>query len=690
MKSRLHKEIKIFVPLLVLIIFVFSLTHPTQAEIVNNDYSWTKTVGGTGLDETRDIASDSSGNVYIAGEFRNTVDFDPGAGTDNRTSNGDDDFFLSKYNSDGTYVWTKATGGTSADTPSAVAVDSGGSVYVTGTFGQTVDFDPGAGTDNRTSNGSQDVFLTKYNSDGSYAWTKAVGGTSGDYVSDIAIDSGGNLHIIGWFASDTVDFDPGAGTDNQTSAGFSDIFISKYLPDGTYVWTKRIGGIERDYSRGITIDASNSLIITGTFNGTVDFDLGAGTDNHTAYVAGSIYIAKYNSDGSYAWTKTFGGSGLALYDVNDVTSNSSGNIFIVGWFEATVDFDPGAGTDNRTSNGDTTDFFLSKYNSDGTYAWTKTLGGTGWDDWASSVSVDNDGYIYISGSFSDTVDFDPNVGTDNHTSVGSSDIFLSKYNPDDTYAWTKTFGSSARDSSWSVHTISETGDVYFSGYYQNTVDFDPGSGVDNHTSNGQRDVFLSKYTTTYLQQITGIPAGVSAKTVSGTDVTQSGPGIERNTTSTVRLSETSTGTIYADVDTTFSDDLNWSGVSMGSDSTSGKAFVHGLASVSGTAATFTLYVPYFSEQTQVGICPEATSLAQVNETCTGLYYLEESANNVSISTVSGKQYWVITGLDSTGGFGTTGLADTGEDTTPLYIVAVLLISIGIVSTLWYLKYFNRS
>ena len=190
-------------------------------------YSWTKTMGGTLADCSESAAVDASGNVYLSGFFLGTADFDPGPGTDNHTSTGDYDIFLTKINADGTYGWTKTMGGTLADCSESAAVDASGNVYVTGNFQGTVDFDPGPDLDNHACNDRIDIFLTKINADGTYGGTQTMGGIDYDTGHSVAADGNGNVYVTGRFQS-IVDFDSGPGTDNHTSIGSVDIFLTKF------------------------------------------------------------------------------------------------------------------------------------------------------------------------------------------------------------------------------------------------------------------------------------------------------------------------------------------------------------------------------------------------------------------------------------------------------------------------------
>jgi hypothetical protein len=453
-------------------------------------YGWTKTMGGSSGDAGNAIARDSSGNIYITGYFADTVDFDPGTGTDNITAAGDQDIFITKISSDGTYAWTKTMGGSSSTGEGvAVTCDSSGNIYVTGYFwGGTVDFDPGTGTDNKTALGDDDLFITKINSNGSYAWTKTIGNSGADIsVYGIACDSSGNIYITGTLYG-TIDFDPGTGTDDKTAVGGTDIFITKIGNDGSYEWTRTMGGSNYESGKGIACDTSGNIYITGYFYGTVDFDPGTGTDSKTAVGFRDIFITKIGSNGSYEWTKTIGGS--ADDEGEGIACDSSGNIYITGYFADTVDFDPGTGTDDKTSAGNG-DIFITKINSDGSYGWTKTMGGSA-DEIGNRIAFDSSGNIYVTGFFNDTVDFDPGTGTDNKISAGNSDIFITMINSDGSYGWTKTMGGSSYDEGEGI-VLDSSGNIYITGYFADTVDFNPGTGTDNKTSAGFGDIFITKF-----------------------------------------------------------------------------------------------------------------------------------------------------------------------------------------------------
>jgi hypothetical protein len=177
------------------------------------------------------VAVADSGDAYCTGHFSDTVDFDPGSGNDDHSSNGHYDVFISKIDSAGDFQWAATWGSTVYDVGYGVAADSAGNACIIGDFEYMVDFDPGGGTYYLTSNGSSDIFLSKISSDGVLQWARNWGGQGGDTGRGIDAEPWGNIYLTGHYML-TVDFDPGPGVDNQSSNGNDDIFLLKVLPDG--------------------------------------------------------------------------------------------------------------------------------------------------------------------------------------------------------------------------------------------------------------------------------------------------------------------------------------------------------------------------------------------------------------------------------------------------------------------------
>lgn len=444
-----------------------------------SDYAW-----GSG------VAFDSSDNRYVSGTLWGTYDFDSTSGTDIRASSGDYNSFFSKYNADGSYGWTHALESSDRNDIYGITVNGADEVFVTGAFQGTVDFDDTSGTDSRTASSYGSVFITKYESDGSYGWTRIFGANADSLNEDtgyaITHDSDGNVFVTGQF-SGTVDFDDTGGTDNRSSLGQIDTFITKYNADGSYGWTRAFGGALYDRGMGIATDSSGNVYAAGSFYGTVDFDATGGVDSRTSAGLDDAFVVKYNADGSYGWVHKFGSTGGD--SAEDVAVDGSGNVLVSGGFNGTVDFDYTGGTDNHTSNDD--DVFITKHNADGSYGWARTFGAADYE-WVYSMAVGSDGAAYVAGYYAETVDFDDTGGTDNHTSNGSYDMFVTRYDTDGSYGWTRTFGGIDWDDLEGVG-VDSNDNVFVTGAYVSTVDFDGTSGTDEYTSSGYGDVFVTKY-----------------------------------------------------------------------------------------------------------------------------------------------------------------------------------------------------
>ncbi|MCB9245813.1 MAG: SBBP repeat-containing protein [Flavobacteriales bacterium] len=218
--------------------------------------------------------------------------------------------------------------------------------------------------------------------------------------------------------------------------------------------------------------------------GTVDFDPGSRLTS-----AGSIdaFVQKLDASGNFVWARSLGGSS------NDwgysITVDSSGNVYTMGTFQGTADFDPGTGTANRTSAG-LEDIYIQKMDSNGRFLWVKSFGNSD-QDVCRSIGLDPSGNIITAGSYSGTVDFDPGSGTNNLTAVGQRDVFVQKLDNSGNLLWARSFGGTSNDVCYAL-SIDPKGQIYTTGYFQGTADFDPGTDTSDRTSNGGADVFVHK------------------------------------------------------------------------------------------------------------------------------------------------------------------------------------------------------
>ncbi|TAN58007.1 MAG: DUF4347 domain-containing protein [Rhodospirillales bacterium] len=480
---------------------------------------WVKSMGGLNGETAGGIALDGSGNVYTTGYFVGLSDFDPGAGTTTLSTVGNNPaMFVQKLASTGTLAWAKATQSSGAAEAKRTVTDADGNIYVVGSFSGTIDFDPGAGVTALTSNeGKSDIFVLKLDSTGALVWAKAMGGTSNDFGNGIAVDEAGNVYVTGYF-SGTGDFDPGAGTTTLTSAGVSDVFALKLNSSGALVWAKAMGGTAADQGKDIAVDGSGNVYITGNFDGTADFDPGTGTSTLTSAGISDIFVLKLNASGALVWAKAMGST--SSDDANAIAVEGSGNVYTIGVFSGTVDFDPGTGTTALTSMGGASDIFIQKLDSTGTLVWAKAMGGTN-SDTGTGIALDGSGNVYTTGSFYGTVDFDPGTGTTALTSMGGPDIFVQKLDSTGALIWAKAMGGNVIDNGYDI-AVDGSGNVYTTGSFYGTVDFDPGTGTTALTSAGNTDIFVQKLDSTGSLVWAKAMGGTGNDVGSGIAVTNSG------------------------------------------------------------------------------------------------------------------------------------------------------------------------
>ncbi len=457
-------------------------------------FGWAVGVGSTSGDFGNAVATDSSGNVYVTGSFSGTVDFDPGPRTYNLTSAGNSDVFVAKYSAAGALVWARAMGGASSDYGQGIAVGADGSVYTTGYFQGTADFDPGSGTYNLTSAPSSSyIFVSKLDASGNFVWARTMGGAYNtyDYGYGIAVGADGGVYTTGYFQG-TADFDPGSGTYNLSSGGANiyNIFVSKLDASGNFVWAHAMGGAYNIYGYGIALAADGSVYTTGCFSGTANFDPGSGWYYLTSAGVNDIFVSKLDASGNFVWARAMGGT------MNDlgygIAVGADGSVYTTGIFQGTVNFDPSSGTYNLASAGGSYDIFVSKLDAAGNFVWARAMGGTNTDQ-GNGIAVGSDGSVYTTGYFYGTADFDPGSGTYNLTSAGgSADIFVSKLDVSGNFLWARAMGGTSTDYSNGI-AVGSDGSVFTTGYFNGTADFDPGSGTYNLTSAGGNDIFLAKF-----------------------------------------------------------------------------------------------------------------------------------------------------------------------------------------------------
>lgn len=455
-------------------------------------YQWAKRSGAAGNDVALAVTTDATGNVYVTGYFNGTVDIDPGPASLNLISAGGQDCFISKFNSSGSLIWAKQIGGSSLEQGNSIFVDASNNVYVGGTWCTTVDFDPGAGIDNRTVSGATDAFILKLDASGNYVWASCFSGTGNEQVLGLTVDGSGNVYSTGfWY--ETCDFDPGAGTYSiqaSVTNTNSSCFISKLNASGAFLWAGEIGGGQFHEGHGIAVDGTGNVYVGGYFIGGTDFDPGAGVYSIPLGSGGSedAFVCKLTTAGAFVAAVKFAGTGVDR--CNALALDASGNVVVTGFYSGTADLDPGAGTANATSVG-LKDIFVAKLTSSLVYVWSASFGGTA-DDIGNAVMSDASDNVYSVGYFQNTADFNPGAGTANLVSSGNYDAYLSKLTSAGAYSNAYKFGGTVGDYGFGLNVDGPANNIYSCGHFGGTCDFDPGAGVANLVSAGTQDLFIQK------------------------------------------------------------------------------------------------------------------------------------------------------------------------------------------------------
>jgi len=445
---------------------------------------WARQVAGSNSQEGRAMALDAAGNVYVTGHLWGNADFDPGPGVLNLTSSGPEDVFVMKLDVNGDLVWAKLLG---AHEAYSLALDTAGNVYTTGFF-TSGDFDPGPGTYNMTGAGQEEVFISKLDNNGDFAWAKKIGSTGEDIGYGVTVGSSGDIFVAGAFEG-VVDFDPGTGVSNLTSAGAKDIFILKLNSAGNFVYAKRMGGSNDDIVQGLAVDQPGNVYTAGYFSGTADFDPGTGTLNITSAGFLDGFISKLNASGNLVFGKAIQGP---YWDACFAISlDPWANILVGGYFEGTVDFDPGPGTYFCNSVIGSYDAFAAKYSSSGNIIWAKDFGDFS-QEITRALTVDSAGSVYVTGDFCDTVDFDPGPGVHElHSEGPANDEFICKLDSGGNFRWAKDIGGSFNELAHEI-CVDMYRNVHLCGVFNGVSDLEPDTGVVNFTSAGAGDLFALK------------------------------------------------------------------------------------------------------------------------------------------------------------------------------------------------------
>ncbi len=467
--------------ILFLSIILFALFYSPSAYAFP-PYLWAENFGGTGDDASEDTGVDGYGNVYITGWFSDTIVF----GDKEVISNGKNDIFIAKLNSEGECLWVKSAGSAEVDCSYCIYVNFWGYSIITGCFQETVNF----GDIELVSDGNMDMFIAKLDPDGNFLWAKRAGGVEMDVAAGIIADSMGYSYITGCFSGNAFFGDTELTCDGQT-----DIFIAKISPHGNFLWATKAGGADYDAGISVAVDTEGNIYCTGSFMDTAYF----GDTQLVSNGDYDIFIAGLYPDGSFKWAKGAGAQdeSWAKDYGRDIATDSSGNVYVTGGFHNTTYFDDIELTAYGYENA--SDIFIAKLNADGDYQWVRHAGQSGADQGMSIFSTPG-GDCYFTGYFQEAATF--GNFTISYLDMDGIHIFAAKMDTEGNFLWAKGgYGYLIKHGNGIA--VDNAGCTYISGYFYDTVLFDSMQIY----SAGERDILVAKLSY-------GTPSGPDASIVS--------------------------------------------------------------------------------------------------------------------------------------------------------------------------------
>ncbi len=394
------------------------------------NYKWALSFGGPRyIDHITDIVADSDGSVYAIGYFRDSADFDPGPGTAKIVASFTNEQFVAKYDSAGNYVWAFTIG--AAGSYTSIALDHNENILFNGEIQQGKDYDPGPGVRLSTAQVSTSTaFMARFDRNMNFLDVMEYGSSSMGYIHDIEVDKQGNILFTGYFGN-TVDFDPGPGTQNMTSMGTISNVVVKWDSVGNYLWAFQLSSGPGGQGRGwaISTDDYGNVYTSGQFTASgsqIDMDPGPDSAYFAKTAQANAYVAKYTANGDYCWALFIGNTSVS--DGYGVVADAVGNVYTTGRMTGTTDFDPGPATVNLTSRSTSvSDVYVASYTTNGQYLDAFTVYGSSGGGTAAGLS--KSGKLVISGTFSRSTDFDHGPGTTNLSNTAQyGNAFITQYN----------------------------------------------------------------------------------------------------------------------------------------------------------------------------------------------------------------------------------------------------------------------
>lgn len=290
----------------------------------NGGKQWTRQLGTTGDDLATGIASDSAGNIYVAGYTNGALD--------GNTNSGGNDFFIVKYDNNGNKLWTRQAGTSSDDQAKAIASDAHGNLIVAGITS--------GGLDGNTNAGGVDSFVVKYDTDGVKQWTGQLGTVADDFAASVALDANGVAAVTGY---------TNGAFAGQTNSGGNDLFAASYDVSGNNLWITQFGSSGDDRGKGVASDGAGNIYLAGASTGA--FDVLSHSDDSGQ---NDLIVMKCDATGVKLWSVMMGTTGED--SATGIASDSAGNTSVSGYTSG--------GLAGNTSAGES-DFVMLRFDTSG-------------------------------------------------------------------------------------------------------------------------------------------------------------------------------------------------------------------------------------------------------------------------------------------------------------------------------------
>jgi hypothetical protein len=444
----------------------------------------------SGYHNALNVKLDNHNNSYVVGYFNDIIDFDYSASTFTLGGPYTKRGFILKLDVAGKLVWAKEIVGSNyfVGTCNKVAVDKYNNVFVSGNFQGTADLDPGSGTYTVSSSQGQANYVLKLDSAGNFKWGGLVGGS----VSDITVDTAGRVVLVGNFQQ-FADFDPTPSVYSMSPSGSSDMFLLCLSSSGGLVYCYQFGSNGSQFANAVSSDNEANVYFSGYFNGSLDFDPGGGVASYSSTNSAG-FVCKITTHGSFGYLRSFAQTPTRGFTrILQLAVTAQKEIIVAGTFQDSCDLDPGTGLKLFASlTNSLADIFVARIDSLGNSSWIWQLTGNK-SRTVSGLVLDPSEAILISGHFLGNLDFDPGPGQASAvvTNTILPDFFLAKYTKVGSLQWFWTSGTSTDEDISSI-ACRDTNSVFGVGFFNDTLDFEPGTGQMTFTASPARHIYIMK------------------------------------------------------------------------------------------------------------------------------------------------------------------------------------------------------